>query len=376
MWFRFHVPILALFYIASQVSLDEFAIIMSVFSLVILLFEIPSGVFADLVGKKKTLLLARFCYVLEIAGLAFFDGFYPFLIAKIISGLGVSLDSGTSSALRFETLKKMKREKDHKKISGNIFAITNISMAFVFIIGAYLFTLHYKYPVYLSLPFIVLGFFLTFFLTEPYPVKHRLTFKKATAHFVEGIAYFFRNTSLRILALYSVPLATVIAITLSLSSVYFEMIAIPLVFMGVIAFLGSICTAYTAKKADVLEKFFGEKKSMFVSSFAILLCMFGIIFLFPYYGLLFYFLLSLVSGFFSIIIDNYTNTRVTKKHRATMLSVRNMMDNVGVAGIFFITGAVIKAVSFSAAYMLLTGFIAVSFIALHIVLAKRTRMFT
>jgi len=49
-WVRFYIPILALFYIASQVTFKEFTIILAVFSLVTLLLEVPSGVFADLLG--------------------------------------------------------------------------------------------------------------------------------------------------------------------------------------------------------------------------------------------------------------------------------------------------------------------------------------
>ena len=65
-WARFFLPVMALFYISSEVTLIEFSIIMSIFSLVILLFEIPSGVFADLVGKKISMICGVFCFVIEI----------------------------------------------------------------------------------------------------------------------------------------------------------------------------------------------------------------------------------------------------------------------------------------------------------------------
>src|SRR3989344_7479236 len=79
MWGRFFIPVLALFYIASQVSLEQFAIIMSVFAFTTLILEIPTGVIADLLGKKKTLLLSRLMYVIEIVIIAFGNGFWPFL---------------------------------------------------------------------------------------------------------------------------------------------------------------------------------------------------------------------------------------------------------------------------------------------------------
>jgi MFS family permease len=51
-----------------------------------LLLEIPSGAVADILGRKNTLLLSRLCFVIEVAIIAFFNGFWPFLIAKVISG--------------------------------------------------------------------------------------------------------------------------------------------------------------------------------------------------------------------------------------------------------------------------------------------------
>ena len=115
MWGRFFIPVIALFYIASQVTLEQFTIIFSIFALATLILEIPSGVVADILGKKKTLLLSRALYVIEVYILTFHNGFLLFLIAKIISGFGVSLSSGTSSALLYDTLKKLKRERKNIK---------------------------------------------------------------------------------------------------------------------------------------------------------------------------------------------------------------------------------------------------------------------
>ena len=203
MWGRFFVPILALFYIASQVSLSQFTLIMSVFSLSILILEIPTGVLADLFGKKRTLLLSRFCYVIEIFLIAFFNGFWIFLVAKIISGAGVSLSSGTNSALLYDTLKKQGREKEHKRISGTLETVTSISMAFVFIIGAFLFSINYKLPAIVSLPLISLGFILTFFLKEPYKPKKSLTIKNSWNHLIKSLILFSKSDFMKYIALFS-----------------------------------------------------------------------------------------------------------------------------------------------------------------------------
>jgi len=57
----------------------------------------------------------------------------------------VSFGSGTNSALLYGSLKRLKREKEHKKISGLASTISKVSMAVVFIIGAYLFSIIINY---------------------------------------------------------------------------------------------------------------------------------------------------------------------------------------------------------------------------------------
>ena len=56
--------------------------------------------------------ICRFLYIIESFILAFFNGFWPLLIAKIVSGVGVSLNSGTVEAFLYDTLKRQKREKN------------------------------------------------------------------------------------------------------------------------------------------------------------------------------------------------------------------------------------------------------------------------
>lgn len=366
MWGRFFIPVLALFYIASQVPLEQFAIIMSVFALFTLLFEIPSGVLADLLGKKNALLLGRFCYVIEIFMIAFFNGFWVFLIAKMISGIGVSLGSGTSSAFLFDTLKKQKKESSYKKISGNLYTITNFSSAFVFIIGAYLFSINYKLPAIVSLPFILLGFVLTFFLKEPYSKDKKVNFKNSFKHFKKSLIYFKNSNFVKYVSLISLLTATGISIILSLSSAYLKNILIPVSLIGVVAFISSAIMAFSSKKAHSIEKKFGEKKSLFLIQLIILIAIFNMAMLFPFYGIISFFLVSLVAGFFEVIIDDYVNNHIKSFHRATLLSIKNFFNNLGIFILFPIIGYLIKIKSMSFSFLILGVILFVGYIIIWI----------
>ncbi len=365
MWMRFFIPVLALFYIASQVSLQEFTIIMAVFSLVILLFEIPSGVLADVFGKKNTLLLGRAMFVVEVAMIAFFDGFWAFLIAKTISGIGVSLNSGSNSALLYETLQELGREKEHKKISGTLAMISNISMAVVFISGSFLFTIHHKLPAYVSLPLITFGFFLTFFLQEPNDNHKSKLFKDSFKYMKEAISLFKKSKVLRLIMISSVAIMASISVVLSMSSDYLAAVQVPVGLIGTVAFIGSLFMAYGSGKASVMEEIYGEKKSLYGSFFLIIFTLVLLSLTIPYLGAIAYLLIPLISGFFSVIINHYMNKQVNAGHRTTQLSLRNMVDNLGVVILFPIFGFLTTSYNYSYAFLLLLVTIIISLGLFH-----------
>jgi MFS family permease len=356
-WGRFYIPVLALFYIASQVSLEDFAIISSAFALAILILEIPTGILADLLGKKKTLLLSRFMYIIEIFIIAFFNGFWPFLIAKLISGFGVSLASGTGSAFLYDTLKKLKREDEHKKISGNVYAISNIFMAVSFILGAYLFQINPKLPAYVSLPFSIGAFLLTFFLKEPYLPSKKLNVNNIISHFKQGIREFYSKSYLKYLACLNFIIISGVIIVMNLSSVYFTEILIPVSLIGIFSCIGMLIESYVSKKAHILEKMLGEKKSIILVQITFLLGCFLISKVLPYWGLLFILLFHFINGFYLVIQGDYINKRIKSSNRATILSINNMFDNIGVFLLFPIVGYLINAYSMKIALLSFAVFV-------------------
>ena len=352
-WVRFFIPVLALFYIASQVPIEQFAIIMSVYSLTIVLLEVPSGVIADILGKKKTLAAAMLMFIIELGIVSFFNGFFPFLIAKIISGIGASIFSGTNEALLYDTLKRLKREKEYKKISGKLGMIDNITKACVFILGAFLFAYNNKLPATLSLPFNILGFMLVLFLKEPYRSGKKLRLRTSYEHMKEGLAYFKGYDYIKYIVFFSLPVGATLNMMLSMSSAYFAQISIPVSLIGILAFASSMITALSYRKAHALEERIGEKKSLMIIQ---LLLISGVLLsslMIPYVGFLFYLLFAVVNGFSPVVTRDYFNKHVKTSHRATMISIRRLFENVGVFLFFPILGQITKTYSMQTAFLTL-----------------------
>ena len=152
--------------------------------------------------------------------------------------------------------------------------ISNISMAVVFIIGAYLFSLSPKLPAIVSLPFIILGFILTFFLEEPYKITKKFNLKSYFKHLKEGFVYFKNSKYIKYIAFISLFSGAAISVSLSMSSVYFEKILIPISLIGVLAFVSSMLTAFSSKKSHKIEAFLGEKKSLLLIQISVVIACF------------------------------------------------------------------------------------------------------
>ncbi|MEA3378974.1 MAG: MFS transporter [Nanoarchaeota archaeon] len=103
-WFMLIMPIIVLFFQENGLSIKEVLLLQSFFSIGIILFEIPSGYFSDVIGRKTTII---FGCILEFIGFSVYSfsyGFIGFLIAELILGLGSSFLSGTDSAIIYDGL--------------------------------------------------------------------------------------------------------------------------------------------------------------------------------------------------------------------------------------------------------------------------------
>ena len=77
----FSVPIMVLFWQENGLSLSQIMILQSLYSIAAVLLEVPTGYFADVFGRKKTLALGGLFWALGIITYSLGYNFYQFLIA-------------------------------------------------------------------------------------------------------------------------------------------------------------------------------------------------------------------------------------------------------------------------------------------------------
>ena len=104
---------------ARGFSLWEIGLAESVFHVVSLLCEVPSGMAADLLGRKKTLVSGGVCMVLQSLLMAFASDLFTICFAMGLNALAMTMFSGTTTALLYDSLKQEGCEEEYIQVSAN-----------------------------------------------------------------------------------------------------------------------------------------------------------------------------------------------------------------------------------------------------------------
>ena len=127
--FRLIDTVWVLFLLDRGYTLAQVGIAEGVFHITSMLFEIPSGMFADLFGRKKTLLLSGTAGILSSFFMAL-DGWSGWIyFGMICSALAFNLASGTQEAIVYDSLLEGKCEDRYKKVWANMSVIGRVAQA-------------------------------------------------------------------------------------------------------------------------------------------------------------------------------------------------------------------------------------------------------
>lgn len=114
---------------ARGFSMVEIGVAESVFHAVSFLFEIPSGVIADVFGRRKSMILSQCMFLLSALLMAFSEGIVSVCIALAVSALGYGFSSGTREALAYDSLKCAGQEDSYLAYSSKEYSIYRVGNA-------------------------------------------------------------------------------------------------------------------------------------------------------------------------------------------------------------------------------------------------------
>ncbi len=302
-------------------SLAEMFIGESIFALTIILFEVPSAVFADFMGRKKALIFGGLFSVLGMISLAFATSFAHIILTQILYGICIASMSGADTALVFESLKDLGQEGEYKKIWGKITA-TSLYLCIPFwVIGAFIadyFSI--RMAIYLSIIPALVFFLISFFLEEP--VYEKPLKKSQFNHLTKSFKWLFSHKILVFIVLTGVFITLSEKIVFQFFNPLYESLNFPVKYWGLAGGVYVLFAGYCSARAHSIIDKIGHLNSFVVIFLAqiigfILLAKVSVIYITLLFPLFFEFTYGLGRIFFSDEI----NKRSASYHRATVSSI-------------------------------------------------------
>lgn len=340
-WFLLTMPIIVIFFQDQGLSLFEIMILQSTYSIIVACMEIPSGFFADALGRKKSLIIGSFLSFFGFLIISLSFSFWQFILAQILLGIGQSFISGSDSALLYDTLISSKKTDNYDKIEGRSYGIGNFSESIAGILGGLLAVYSLRYPWYVQtgVAFLVIPF--AFSLVEPdLGLKNKL---ERNLNSILKVVRFslVENKQLRKLILLSSSIGMATLSAAWFAQPYFTSIDLPLKYFGFVWAMLNLTAGFSSVNSYKLNPLINQKTKLLIIASIIGICFIGLSSINNYYGLIFLIVIYVMRGFATPTLYNLINKETSSEIRATVLSVRSFCIRLS----FAITAPVIGWVS-------------------------------
>lgn len=119
-------------------NLGQIGLLEGIYHITGMIFEIPSGALADLLGRKKSMIVSRILIAISCLIMLVSNHFWMFGLSFFIQALGNNFNSGTEEALVYDSMKALGLEEHYIGVNGRINVIIEVSQGIATVFGGIL----------------------------------------------------------------------------------------------------------------------------------------------------------------------------------------------------------------------------------------------
>lgn len=379
---KYYEPFLILAFLKMGLNFTMIGIIVAFREILINLMEVPSGAFADIFGRRRSMIISFLCYILSfsvmgICGLLAVDGhfsstflFVIILFAMIFFAAGEAFRTGTHKAIIFEWLSIQGRIDESTKIYGYTRSWSKMGSA-VSVVFACIFVYISKNYVYIFF-FSIIPYIINIFNFFGYPKTldndkiENVSLRDVYIHFKDSLRSSFTKPSLRRLIFESmgfegffkaakdylqpilknavVPLSALLFSTLVLNDEQKSVILI-----GPVYFILFLLSAVSSRKSHKLLKKHGDLTRTTVFLWLVFFIILSALIPVMYFGIHWmiitgFILLYIVQNLWRPVLISRFTTNCIKSSYATVLSIESQAKSASTMIIAPLLGVVIDLV--------------------------------
>lgn len=323
--------------------------------------EIPSGAVADLLGRKRSMVLGRICIALSCMIMLLTKNFWLFALSFMVQAMGNNFNSGSEEALIYDSMKCAGQEEQYISVWGKLNMILEAAQGIATVAGGILAEYSYFWCYFFCLIISLLALIPVLFLVEV-PISSGSETKRiyfwdiVYSHF--RISFTVLKGDLRILKLmvyYSVIFASH-TLLFFYSQQYFWDMGYSKIHISVIMLFAGISSCGGAAFSQWISEKMGKGTGGFSASvIALSLVCFG------FHKAWLSIPVFILAAFFNSVLypvkSEALNKLIPSGQRATLISVESMFFSVAMIVLFPLAGRLAEVFGLSFVLALYGGFL-------------------
>lgn len=333
-------------------SMAQFMLGEGIFALAIMLFEIPSGIWADKFSRRKTLIFGNIMAFLGLLLFGLAQNFLHIIISQIMIGIALAARSGADQAVIYDSLAALGETENYQQVLSKIKSIEYGTAIFA-TMGGGLIAEYFG----LRWPSIIAAFawgsiaIILYFLKEP--EIQRLNKKTSFLEYgKKGFVLIRQSKFLLWLIIFSALAFIGLKINFQTLNPLWEVYNVPLIWFGFALAAYNVVAMTTTLLIPKFLKRFGSIKALGVLWFVLTIGFagVGIIYLGTVGAILFPIIFQIARSILPIVSNDLLQKETESSTRATLISMKSFVTNLSCAFYLWFFGV------FADAYGLFQGF--------------------
>lgn len=367
---RFYYPVFTILFLDYGLTIEQFSILNTVWAITIVCAEVPSGALADLLGRKRLLILTSVLMIFELSVIAFVPVvnmtvvFWAFLLNRVLSGLAEAMASGADEAIAYDSLIEEGNPEHWPRVLSVQMRVKALAGVLSTTLGALVYDPNMvnqvlcwlgfqqelsqqttmRFPVYLTLVLAFLAFRSTILMHETNgskksqetPVTLRTVWQAGLLTLQAG-RWILKTPLALAVILFGMMYDHVLRLIITLTSQYFRLISLPDASFGLIMAALTMLGLVVPKLAEYMADRFSPAQNCGWLALLSLLTLLGLTGFIPYLGVIPIAMVMIGLMLTAFFTSHYLNQITPSEQRATVLSFKGLAFNLayGVIGILF-----------------------------------------
>ena len=311
-------------------SISQISLFQGIINAAMMVTEIPTGIIADRIGKKYSLLLGNIMMIAYYLLMLYSSSLFWFLCAAIIFGVGSTFVSGTIEAYLYDLAPG---KETSVKYLGRLSSIITLALGVAMIAGGYIQL--YSWELLLMAGALMQFVGILVLLSLPNIVYEGAASKRQIFAVIDNLK---QDTVLVGIAVFLGVNVGMVSASYILGQRILSDCGMPTQYISLFFFADNIIAMLVFSQVENILRFFGQKKSV-VTSFIMMAA--GFVLLLPntlWWSAASILIISITSNYTSTVVMDCLYNRIEDSVRATGGSVFNMLSSLIMAGVFSLVG--------------------------------------